>query len=54
MLLSEMTRLDLFAMTMVTAYTVGRFAYDGWVYILKGVLLVVEDRLWLYNLEKGR
>jgi hypothetical protein len=53
MLLSEMTRLDLFA-TMVTAYTVGRFAYDGWVYILTGVLLVVEDRLWLYNLGKGR
>jgi len=51
MLLSEMTRLDLFA-TMVAAYTVGRFAYDGWVYILTGVLLVVEDRL--YNLGKGR
>ena len=33
MLLSEMTRLDLFA-TMLTAYYVGRFSYLGWVSIL--------------------
>ena len=53
MLLSEMTRLDLFA-TMLTAYTVGRFAYDGCVSILSRLAELAADRLWLYNLGKGR
>jgi hypothetical protein len=53
MLLSEMTRLDLFA-TLVTAYAVGRSAYNGWVSILTWLGEFAADRLWLYNLGKGR
>lgn len=49
MLLSEMTMFD---MSMVVAMGVfaGQVIFNTSEALLKGVLLVVEDRLWLYNL----
>jgi hypothetical protein len=37
MLLSEMTRFDLFALVIVAA-AFGQFVYDGWVFIAEGLV----------------